>query len=88
MVDDERQGATRRDPGAKGRIERKAHVLHGRELLVGLSPALEDARDPRPVAQLESDVPVDTDQPLELLADAALVVDGDQQRARQVRGTG
>ena len=88
MVDDQRQGRAGRDPGEERRIEREADVLHGRELLVGVPSPLEHARDARGGAHLEPDMPVDAHQPLELVAHPARVVDRDEKRARQLRGTG
>src|SRR5437870_3418181 len=62
--------------------------MHALGPIITLSAPLADGRDAHLVAELEHDVPVDADQPMELLADATIVLDGDQQRARQLRGTG
>ena len=82
MVHRERERCPRRHPGAEVGVERKADVLHARDLLVGLPPGFEHTGDARIAADFETDVPVDADESLELLADPALVVDRDEQRAR------
>src|SRR2546422_229295 len=69
----EGERAPGRDPPARLRREREAHVLHGRELLRRLPPRLERSRHAELAAHLERHVLVDPDQAVDLLPEPALV---------------
>src|SRR5256885_1343614 len=81
------RGPGRGAPGPP-RLGREADVLDGRYLLRRLPPRLEGRRHAELAANLERHVLVDTDEAVQLLPEPALLLDLDEQRRRELPGSG
>src|SRR5437773_2099966 len=84
----ERERGPGRDAPASLRLQREADVLDGRYLLRRLPPRLEGRRHAELAAHLERHVLVDADEAVQLLPEPALLLDLDEQRRRELPGSG
>src|SRR4030095_3631708 len=83
MVHGDGQWRAPDEPRARAAGERKADILHRRQLRVALATPLEDTRHAL-ARNVEPDVAVDAAQLLQLLADPRLLGDLDRERRRQL----